>query len=118
MSDNKPVRIMEHFQASADGVRLCCNLCLKSYSTKTTQSSYSSLWYHLKAKHGIVCPVSSPAQAPPAKRTKVQQTLFPHSSDNKKSQSRIYAELAAVDRFSFNQISTSKFYQRLNAAEV
>ena len=110
-------KIMEHFQASVDGDRLCCKLCPKSYPTKTTQSSYSSLWYHL-TKHGIVRPVATPAQAPPAKRTKIQQMLFP-----KKSQSRVYAELAAKDRFSFNQISSSKFIrsamqQKFNVAHT
>ena len=75
---------------------LCCNLCPNSYPTKTSQSSYASLWYHLKTKHAIEHLVSSDtSQTPPAKRTKVQ------SSMERKSHSMVYADLTSVYRLSF-----------------
>ena len=63
-----------------------CNLCPKAYPTKTSQSSYASLWYHLKTKHAIELSVSSDAsQTLETKRTKVQYSLFPYSADGMKS---------------------------------
>ena len=100
---------MDYFKRADSGDRLCCNQCPKSYPTKTSQSSYASLWYHLKSKHGIERPVSNDVTPPPAKRNKTQSSLLSFSAEGKKSQSMVYAELAAVDRFSFNQISKSNF---------
>ena len=78
------------------GDRLCRSLCPKSYQTKTSQTSYASLWYHLKTKHAIERPVSSDtSQTPPVKRTKVQSSLFPYS-DGRKSLRMVYAELAYI----------------------
>ena len=94
---------------------LCFHLCSKSYPTEALQSSYSSLWYHLKTKHVIERSVSSDAsQTPPAKRTKVQSPRFYYSVDGRKSQSMVYAELTSVDHLSFNQ----QFYPEFNAQEM
>ena len=77
---------------------------------KNSQSTYASLLYHVKTKHVIESQIWSDAfQIPPAKRTKVQSLFFSYSTDGRKSQSMVYAVLAAMDCLSFNQISTSSF---------
>ena len=64
----------------------------------------------MKTEHAIERQIWSDAsQIPPAKLTKVQSLFFSYSIDGRKSQSMVYAVLAAVDCLSFNQISTSSF---------
>ena len=64
----------------------------------------------MKTEHAIERQIWSDAsQIPPAKRTKVQSSFFSYSTDGRKSQSMVYAVLAAMDCLSFNQISTSSF---------
>ena len=70
---------------------------------KNSQSTYASLWYHVKTEHAIERPVWSDAsQIPPAKRTKLQSSFFSYSTDGRKSKSM-------VDCLFFKQISTSSF---------
>ena len=64
----------------------------------------------MKTEHAIESQIWSDAsQIPPAKQTKVQSSFFSYSTDGRKSQSMVYAVLAAVDCLFFNQISTSSF---------
>ena len=99
------LKIMDYF--SKQGEKLVCNACPKYYALTTAKSSHSSLWYHLRTVHSIVRPHTSPTASPQAKRPKTQELLVTYAQ--KKSQEQIYAELAANDRFSFNQIANSDF---------
>ena len=110
-----------------------CNLCKKGYAKTTTNSSHSTLWYHLKAKHGIqpssktddtsalsqslsgsqaFLPSTSRPTPPlyPLKKGKQKQNLL-FTYAEKKSQEQMYAELTSVDRLSFNQVAKSEFIQ-------
>ena len=81
----------------------------RSYKLATAKSSTQPLLYQLKTKHGddfnnAEMSMSSTHYHPPSKK---QRNLF--SYVEKKTQQQMYAELAAVDRLSFQQISSSNF---------
>ena len=112
MSIKQTSLVWEFFTEKGDMV--ICKKCPKSYKLATAKSSTQPLLYHLKTKHGddfnnAEKAMSSKRAAensyhPPSKK---QRNLF--SYVEKKTQQQMYAELAAVDRLSFHQISSSKF---------
>ena len=112
MSIKQTSLVWEFFAEKGDLV--ICNKCPKSYKLATAKSSTQPLLYHLKTKHGddfnnAEKAMSSKRAAenhyhPPSKK---QRNLF--SYVEKKTQQQMYAELAAVDRLSFQQISSSNF---------
>ena len=112
MSIKQTSLVWEFFAEKGDLV--ICNKCPKSYKLATAKSSTQPLLYHLKTKHGddfnnAEKTMSSKRAAvnhyhPPSKK---QRNLF--SYVEKKTQQQMYAELAAVDRLSFEQISSSNF---------
>ena len=105
MSTNE---IWKHFSKEGDNVT--CMKCDKSFLGSTAKRSYTSLWYHLRVKHGIEHTAANsdkPSASPKVKRQKNQSLIV--SYVEKKTQSEMYSRLAAVDRLSFNQIATSSF---------
>ena len=112
MSIKQTSLVLEFFAVKGDLV--ICNKCPRSYKLATAKSSTQPLLYHLKTNHGddfnnAEKAISSKQAAenhyhPPSKK---QRTLF--SYVEKKTQQQMYAELAAVDRLSFQQISSSNF---------
>ena len=86
---------------------MTCQHCTKSFLATTAKRSYSSLWYHLRVKHGIENSAEKRDQTPPVKRPRNQALIVTYVE--KKTQAEMYSRLAAVDRLSFNQIATSDF---------
>ena len=102
--------IWDYFLENGDLV--VCSKCPKTYKLATAKSSTQPLWYHMKTKHNILphkpenkrsC-ADDMSGSPSSKR---QKTIF--SYVERKTQQQMYAELAAVDRLSLNQIANSSF---------
>ena len=114
MSIKQTSLVWEFFTENGDWV--ICTKCPKAYKLATAKSSTQPLRYHLKTKHSVdysnaerAILSKRPAEPensflPPSKK---QKTLFSYTE--KKSQQQMYAELAAVDRLSFQQIASSNF---------
>ena len=111
------LRIMDHFKPVED--RLCCNLCHESYPKKNSESTYASLWYHLKTKHAIERPIWSDAsKIPPAKRTKIQSSLFfvPPWWEEEPEYGLCCAHCSALLIFQLNFYQ--QFHPEFNATEI
>ena len=115
MSIKQTSLVWEFFAEKGDLV--ICSKCPKSYKLATAKSSTQPLLYHLKTKHGddfnnAEMAMSSKRAAenqyhPPSKK---QRNLFSYvEKKTQVTQQQMYAELAAVDRLSFQQISGSNF---------
>ena len=114
MSFKQTSLVWEFF--TVDGELVTCTKCPKTYKLATAKSSTQPLRYHLKTQHNVRFDnveksmsskrpaENNPDLDPP---TKKQKTIFSYTE--KKSQQQMYAELAAVDRLSFQQISSSNF---------
>ena len=111
-------KLWDHFRIEGDSA--VCSQCAKSYPLKTAKSSTQPLWYHLRTKHSIVssnkrpCSETDSLSSSP-KPAKVQKLI--HTYVEKRTQQEMYARLAAVDRFSFNQIASSDFIRNSMAKE-
>ena len=110
----KPSPVWNYFKGVGDTV--FCNKCPKTYTLATAKSSTQPLLYHLRSCHDIVlnkkraaddCD-SDNSNLPNTKKQKKIQPMIT-SYIEKKTQQQMYAELAAVDRSSFNQIANSTF---------
>ena len=98
--------VWNHFKESVDSV--VCNHCNKNYNKATAKSSTNPLWYHLKVKHNIL-PDKLAARSSATSPKKPATSRLITSFVQRKSQQKMYAELAATDRLSFNQIARSDF---------
>ena len=98
--------VWNHFKESGGSV--VCNYCNKNYNKATAKSSTNPLWYHLKVKHNIH-PDKSAARSSATSPKKPATSRLITSFVQRKSQQKMYAELAATDRLSFNQIARSDF---------
>ena len=112
MSFKQTSLVWEFFTENGDWVT--CTKCPKTYKLATAKSSTQPLRYHLKTQHcfdfnNAEKSLSSkrPAENNLLPSSKKQKTSFSYTE--KKSQQQMYAELAAVDRFSFLQIANSAF---------
>ena len=94
------------FKESGDSV--VCNHFNKNYNKATAKSSTNPLWYHLKVKHNIH-PDKSAARSSATSPKKPATLRLITSFVQRKSQQKMFAELAATDRLSFNQIARSDF---------
>ena len=86
---------------------------------KNTQSSYASLWYHVKTEHAIERQIWSDAsQIPPAKRTKVQSSFFflLHWWEEEPGYDLCCARCRGL--LIFQPDFNKEFHQELNAAEI
>ena len=111
-------KLWDHFRIESD--KAVCSKCAKSYPLKTAKSSTQPLWYHLRTKHEIVdsnkrpCPETDSVSLSP-KPAEVQKLI--HTYVEERTQTEMYARLAALDRFSFNQIASSEFIRTSMAKE-
>ena len=98
--------VWNHFKESGDSV--VCNHCNKNYNKATAKSSTNPLRYNLKVKHSIH-PDKSAARSSATSPKKPATSRLITSFVQRKSQQKMYAELAATDRLWFNQIARSDF---------
>ncbi len=90
-----------------NGDWVTCTKCPKTYKLDTAKSSTQPLCYHLKTQH---CVDFNNAEKSLSSKRPAENNLLPSrifSYTEKKSQQQMYAELAAIDRFSFLQIVNS-----------
>ena len=107
-SDN-PVR--GYFSRSKNGKRAKCETCKNTVSCKG--GSTGAMRNHLSLKHKIVLDTkklkqSSLAENPSKCSASSTSAIENYCKPTKEPLERIVAELAAVDRISFNTIATSK----------
>ena len=112
MSMKQTSLVWDFFTEKGDWVT--CTKCPKTYKLATAKSSTQPLRYHLKTQHCVdfnnaekSLSSKRPAENNLLPSSKKQKTIFSYTE--KKSQQQMYAELAAVDRFSFLQIANSAF---------
>jgi hypothetical protein len=77
---------------------VACMQCDKSFLSTTAKRSYTSLWYHLRVKHGIENAAANndkSSASPKVKRPKNQSLIV--SYIEKKTQAEMYSRLAAVE---------------------
>ena len=98
--------VWNHFKESSGSA--VCNHYNKNYNKATAKSSTNPLWYHLKVKHNIH-PDKSAARSSATGPKKPATSRLITSFVQRKSQQKMYAELTATDRLSFNQITRSDF---------
>ena len=98
--------VWNHFKESGDSV--VCNHSNKNYNKATAKSSTNPLWYHLKVKHNIHLDKSAARSSAISPKKPATLRLIT-SFVQRKSQQKMFAELAATDRLSFNQIARSDF---------